>query len=73
MEKPVFERSSGVPLQERQSMRFSDEVSTAEVVRLLERLRHEPPCAGSDNAHHGEEIEECNELDELDDFGTSTK
>jgi hypothetical protein len=36
------ERSSEMPAQDGQSMRFSDEVSVAEVARLLNFVRHGP-------------------------------
>ena len=39
MEKPVYERSSEVSAQDAQTMHFSDELSVAEVARLLNFVR----------------------------------
>jgi hypothetical protein len=52
----MLERSSEMRAQEGQTTRFSDEVSTAEVVRLLGRVRAMPDLVSSADVQRDDEF-----------------
>jgi len=55
VKKPVLEPSSEAPSQESQTMRFSDELSAAEVVRLMGQVRRVPAVVSGYGGVHGNE------------------
>ena len=55
MKKPVVQRSSETPSQDRQIMRFSDELSAAEVARLMGQVRWVPAVVSGYSGVQGNE------------------